>query len=179
MVCDGLKGLPDSITTCWPLATVQACVIHLLRNTFRFASRKYWDAMAKDLRPVYTAANEASARARFQEFDEQWGQRYPAITRMWRSAWTEFVPFLDYDVEVRRVICTTNAIESLNARYRRAIRARGHFPTEQAALKCLYLATRSLDPTGRGRARWVMRWKPALDVFAVTFEGRIDPTTTN
>ena len=179
VVCDGLKGLPDSITTCWPLAVVQACVIHLLRNTFRFASRKYWDAMAKDLRPVYTAANEAAALARFGEFDEQWGQRYPAITRMWRSAWTEFVPFLDYDVEVRRVICTTNAIESLNARYRRAIRARGHFPTEQAALKCLYLATRSLDPTGRGRARWVMRWKPALNAFAVTFEGRIDPTTTN
>jgi putative transposase len=179
VVCDGLKGLPDSITSCWPLATVQACVIHLLRNTFRFASRKYWDAMAKDLRPVYTAANEGAALARFQEFDDQWGQRYPAITRMWRSAWTEFVPFLDYDVEVRRVICTTNAIESLNARYRRAIRARGHFPTEQAALKCLYLATRSLDPTGRGRARWVMRWKPALNAFAVTFEGRIDPTTTN
>ena len=179
VVCDGLKGLPDSITTCWPLAVVQACVIHLLRNTFRFASRKYWDAMAKDLRPVYTAANETAALARFQEFDEQWGQRYPAITRMWRSAWTEFVPFLDYDVEVRRVICTTNAIESLNARYRRAIRARGHFPTEQAALKCLYLATRSLDPTGRGRARWVMRWKPALNAFAVSFEGRIDPTTTN
>ena len=177
VVCDGLKGLPDSITTCWPLATVQACVIHLLRNTFRFASRKYWDAMAKDLRPVYTAANEAAALARFQEFDDQWGQRYPAIIRMWRSAWTEFVPFLDYDVEVRRVICTTNAIESLNARYRRAIRARGHFPTELAALKCLYLATRSLDPTGRGRARWVMRWKPALNAFAVTFEGRIDPTT--
>jgi transposase-like protein len=179
VVCDGLKGLPDSITTCWPLATVQACVIHLLRNTFRFASRKYWDAMAKDLRPVYTAANEAAALARFQEFDDQWGQRYPAITRMWRSAWTEFVPFLDYDVEVRRVICTTNAIESLNARYRRAIRARGHFPTELAALKCLYLATRSLDPTGRGRARWVVRWKPALNAFAVAFEGRIDPTTTN
>ncbi len=177
VVCDGLKGLPDSIATCWPLATVQACVIHLLRNTFRFASRKYWDAMAKDLRPVYTAANEAAALARFQEFDDQWGQRYPAITRMWRSAWTEFVPFLDYDVEVRRVICTTNAIESLNARYRRAIRARGHFPTEQAALKCLYLATRSLDPTGRGRARWVMRWKPALNAFAVTFDGRIDPAT--
>ncbi len=179
VVCDGLKGLPDSITTCWPLATVQACVIHLLRNTFRFASRKYWDAMAKDLRPVYTAPNEAAALARFQEFDEQWGKRYPAITRMWRSAWTEFVPFLDYDVEVRRVICTTNAIESLNARYRRAIRARGHFPTDLAALKCLYLATRSLDPTGRGRARWVIRWKPALNAFAVTFEGRIDPTTTN
>jgi putative transposase len=84
-----------------------------------------------------------------------------------------------YDVEIRRVICSTNAIESLNARYRRAVRARGHFPTEQAALKCLYLVTRSLDPTGRGRARWAMRWKPALNAFAITFEGRIVPTATN
>ena len=83
------------------------------------------------------------------------------------------MPFLDYDVEIRRVICSTNAIESLNARYRRAVRARGHFPTEQAALKCLYLVTRSLDPTGKGRARWSMRWKPALNAFAITFEGRI------
>jgi hypothetical protein len=91
----------------------------------------------------------------------------------------EFIPFLDYDVEIRRIICSTNAIESLNARYRRAVRARGHFPTEQAALKCLYLVTRSLDPTGRGWARWAIRWKPALNAFAITFEGRIVPSTAN
>ncbi len=84
-------------------------------------------------------------------------------------------PFLDYDVEIRRVICSIKAIESVSARYRRAIRARGHFPTEQAALTCLYLATRALDPTGMGKARWVMRWKPALNAFAITFEGRITP----
>ena len=83
-----------------------------------------------------------------------------------------------YDVEIRRVICSTNAIESLNARYRRAVRARGHFPSDQAALKCLYLATRSLDPTGRGRARWAVRWKPALNAFAITFEGRVNPAQT-
>ena len=82
----------------------------------------------------------------------------------------------DYDVEIRRGICSTNAVESLNARYPRAIRARGHFPTEQAALKCLYLVTRSLDPTGRGKARWAIRWKPALNAFAITFNGRITPT---
>ena len=82
-----------------------------------------------------------------------------------------------YDVEIRRVICTTNAIESINARYRRAVRARGHFPNEAAALKCLYLVTRSLDPTGGGRARWVMRWKPALNAFAITFAGRFERTT--
>lgn len=84
-----------------------------------------------------------------------------------------------YDVEIRKIICTTNAIESLNARYRRAVRARGHFPTEQAALKCLYLVTRSLDPTGRGRARWAIRWKPALNAFAITYAGRLEPSTTN
>jgi transposase-like protein len=178
-VCDGLRGLPDAVTTVWPQAIVQACIIHLIRNTFRYASRRDWDAMAKDLRPVYTAPTEPSAAARFEEFTERWGGQYPAIINLWRNAWSEFIPFLDYDVEIRRIICSTNAIESLNARYRRAVRARGHFPTEQAALKCLYLVTRSLDPTGRGRARWAMRWKPALNAFAITFEGRIVASTTN
>jgi putative transposase len=176
VVCDGLKGLPDAITTVWDRAIVQTCVIHLLRNTFRYASRKYWDQIAKEIRPVYTAPTEAAAKERFVEFTATWGAQYPAIIRLWENAWSEFVPFLDYDVEIRRVICSTNAIESLNARYRRAIRARGHFPTEQAAMKCLYLVTRSLDPTGRGKARWAMRWKPALNAFAITFNGRITPT---
>ena len=148
----------------------------MLRNTFRYASRRYWDEMARDLRPIYTAANEAAAREQFDEFTGKWGSRYPAIIRLWQNAWAEFIPFLDYDVEIRRVICSTNAIESLNARYRRAIRARGHFPTDQSALKCLYLATRALDPTGKGRARWAMRWKPALNAFAITFEGRLTPS---
>ena len=175
VVCDGLKGLPEAINTVWELAVVQTCIIHLIRNTFRFASRKYWDAIARDLKPVYTAPSESAARERFAEFTQKWGQQYPAIIKMWDNAWSEFVPFLDYDVEIRRVICSTNAIESVNARYRRAVRARGHFPTEQAALKCLYLATRALDPTGKGKARWAMRWKPALNAFAITFEGRITP----
>ena len=94
------------------------------------------------------------------------------MIRLWRNAWEQFIPFLDYDVEIRKVICSTNAIESLNARYRRAIRARGHFPSEQAALKCLYLVTRSLDPTGTGSARWTMRWKPVINAFAITFGDR-------
>lgn len=174
VVCDGLKGLPESITTTWEFATVQTCIIHLIRNTFKFASRKYWDQIARDLRPVYTAPTEAAARARFEEFAEKWASMYPAIRKLWENAWSEFIPFLDYDVEIRRIICSTNAIESLNARYRRAVRARGHFPNDAAALKCLYLVTRSLDPTGRGRARWVTRWKPALNAFAITFEGRIN-----
>ena len=176
VVCDGLTGLPDAVNAVWDQAIVQTCIIHLLRNTFRYASRKYWDQIAKDIKPVYTAPKEAAARERFAEFSAKWGGQYPAIIKLWENAWTEFIPFLDYDVEIRRIICSTNAIESINARYRRAIRARGHFPTEQAALKCLYLVTRSLDPTGRGKARWAMRWKPALNAFAITFEGRITPT---
>jgi putative transposase len=178
VVCDGLRGLPEAITNVWERAIVQTCIIHLIRNTFRYASHRYWDQLARDLRPVYTAPSEAAAKERFVEFTATWGQQYPAIIRLWENAWSEFVPFLDYDVEIRRVLCSTNAIESVNARYRRAIRARGHFPTEQAALKCLYLTTRSLDPSGRGRARWAMRWKPALNAFAITFEGRITPSAS-
>lgn len=118
VVCDGLKGLPESINTVWPAAVIQTCVIHLIRNTFRYASRKYWDEMARDLRPVYTAATEAAAKERFVEFSGKWGRRYPAIMRLWENAWSEFVPFLDYDTGIRRVICSTNAIESVNARRR-------------------------------------------------------------
>ncbi|WP_245988412.1 IS256 family transposase [Flexivirga caeni] len=172
VVCDGLKGLPDVVETTWPDATVQTCVIHLLRNSFRLTSRKYWDQIARELKLVYTAGSATAARSQFEVFTDAWGERYPALIRLWDNAWEEFTPFLAYDVEIRRILFSTNAIESLNARYRRAVRARGHFPNEQAALKCLYLVTRSLDPTGRGQARWTMRWKPALNVFATVFEGR-------
>src|SRR5919199_281347 len=179
LVCDGLKGLPDVVETVWPQTIVQTCIIHLIRNTFRLTSRRDSDAIKRDIKPIYTAANADAALAALDELEEKWGTKYRAMIRLWRNAWTEFIPFLDYDIEIRRVICSTNAIESLNARYRRAVRARGHFPTEQAALKCLYLTTRALDPTGRGRARWAMRWKPALNAFAITFEGRLVPSTTN
>ena len=172
VVCDGLKGLPEVVGNVWPQAIVQTCIVHLIRNTFHLASKRDWDALRRDVKPIYTAVNAAAARAALEELAERWGQRYPAIIRLWENAWEEFIPFLDYDIEIRQVICSTNAIESLNARYRRAVKARGHFPTEQAALKCLYLVTRSLDPTGRGKARWAMRWKPALNAFAITFGDR-------
>jgi putative transposase len=172
VVCDGLKGLPEVVSNVWPAAIVQTCIIHLIRNTFRLASRRDWDALKRAVKPIYTAVNATAARAAFDDLTEKWGRRYPAIIRLWDNAWEEFIPFLDYDLEIRTVICSTNAIESLNARYRRAIKARGHFPSEQAALKCLYLVTRSLDPTGTGRARWTMRWKPALNAFAITFSDR-------
>lgn len=173
VVCDGLKGLPDSVTTVFPHATVQTCIVHLIRGTFRYASKRYWEAIAKDLRPIYTAPSAEAAWARFEEFEEKWGKAYPAIPKLWRAAWEQFTPFLAYDVEIRKVLCSTNAIESLNARYRRAVNAKGHFPTEQAAMKTLYLVTRSLDPKGLGQTRWVTRWKPALNAFAITFEERM------
>jgi putative transposase len=173
MVCDGLAGLAEAITTVWPRTVTQTCVVHLLRNSFRYAGRQHWDAIAKALRPVYTAPTEAAAKERFSEFAEAWGGRYPAIVRLWERAWAEFVPFLAFDTEIRRVICSTNAIESVNARIRRAVKARGHFPTEQAALKCVYMAVMSLDPTGTGRKRWIMRWKPALNAFEIAFDGRL------
>ena len=175
VVCDGLKGLPDAINTTWPRAIVQTCVLHLLRNTFKLAGRQDWEKIAKDLRPIYTAINEADAKERFNEFCETWAGKYPAVRSLWENAWADFVPFLDYAVDIRRVIYSTNAIESLHARMRRATRARGHFPNEQAAMKCLYLVVRSLDPTGKGAARWMNRWKPALNAFAITFEGRLFP----
>jgi transposase-like protein len=157
VVCDGLKGLPDAIGQVWPQAVTQTCIVHLLRNSFRYASRRDWDPIAKALRPVYTAPSESAALDAFAEFSGHWEAKYPAIVKLWESAWAEFVPFLGFDKEIRTPICTTNAIESLNARFRRAVRARGHFPNEQSAMKTLYLVTRSLDPKGTGQTRWVTR----------------------
>jgi putative transposase len=173
LVCDGVKGLSDAIAQVWPATIVQTCIVHLLRNSFKYASRKDWAAVAKDLKPVYTAPSEAAALDRFAEFSDIWERKYPAIVRLWTNAWAEFVPFLQFDLEIRTVISTTNAIESINARIRRAVNARGHFPNEQAALKCVYLAVMSLDPTGKGRQRWSNRWKAALNAFEITFDGRL------
>ena len=140
------------------------------------ANRAFYVAVGVDLEGdrdvlgIWTSP-AAAAAARDAMLDK-WEARYPAIRRLWVDAWERFIPFLDYDVEIRRVICTTNAIESLNARFKRSIRARGHFPDEQAVLKCMYLTVRSLDPTGKGRIRWSARRKPALNAFAITFADR-------
>lgn len=171
-----LRGLPEAVQTVWDQAIIQTGVIPLLRNTFRYASGRHGDQMARDIRPVYTAPNEAAAKERLIEFTTKWGAKYPAITPLWERGWSEFAPFLKHHVEIRRVICCTHAVDSINARYQHAINARGHFTTEHAALKCLYLVTRSLDARGPSRARWVRRWKPALNAFAITFNGRISPT---
>jgi putative transposase len=178
LVCDGLKGMPDSVNAVFKDTIVQTCVVHLIRNTFKYSSKKYWAEIARDLKPVYTAVHAAAALAAFESFDEKWSARYPAIGKLWRAAWDNFVPFLDLDIEVRNLLSSTNAIESLNSRFRKVIDARGHFPNEQAAMKVLYLAVRSLDPKGTGQQRWITRWKPILNVLAVSFHDRM-PETAN
>jgi transposase-like protein len=172
--CDGLTGLPDAIGVVWPQATVQLCVVHLIRASLRYASKRDWTALTRDLRLIYTAVDEQAAEAALDAFEQRWAQRYPTIVKLWRSHWAEFVPFLAFPPEVRRVVYTTNLIESMNARLRKVTRNRGQFPTEQAALKVLYLAVRNLDeyrgPTVGTRSSG---WKQALQAFTIYFEGRI------
>lgn len=162
--------------TVWPRTIVQTCVVHLLRNSFfRHAARQDWNKIAKALKPVYTAPSEAAVTERFSEFQEAWGKKYPAVIRLWENAWAEFVPFLSFDVKIRKVIRSANAIESVNARIRKAVRARGHFTNEAAAMKCVYMALISLDPTGKGRTAsdepCAGRGQPALALFDV---GRLE-----
>src|SRR6516165_5251314 len=172
--CDGLTGLPDAITVTWPQATVQLCVVHLIRASLRYASKKYWVPLTKDLRPVYTAVDETAAAAALEAFAGQWEQRYPAIVRLWRAHWEEFTPFLAFPPEVRRVIYTTNLIESMNARLRKVTRNRGQFPSEQAALKVLYLAVRNLEQSNTPNVGIRSSgWKQALQAFTIYFDGRI------
>ena len=173
LVCDGLKGMPGGVGAVYPQTIVQTCVVHLIRNSFRYSSKKYWPELAKDLKLVYGAAGETEAAAALAELNDKWGGRYPAIIRLWRNAWTEFVPFLDIDREIRGVLSTTNAIESLNSRFRRAVNSKGHFPNEHAAMKTLYLTVRSLDPKGTGQKLWMTRWKPVLNTLAIVFADRM------
>jgi transposase-like protein len=172
--CDGLTGLPDAISVTWPQAIVQLCVVHLIRASLRYASRKYWVPLTKDLKQIYTASDEAAAAAALEAFDGRWGERYPAIIKLWRAHWSEFTPFLAFPPEVRRVIYTTNLIESMNARLRKVTRNRGQFPSEQATLKVLYLAVRNLEefrsPNTGIRSSG---WKQALQAFTIYFDGRI------
>jgi transposase-like protein len=146
LVCDGLKGLPDAVSAVWEKTIVQTCIVHLLRNSFKYASKRDWAQIAKDLKPVYTAASETEALDRFADFSGRWEKRYPAIIRLWENAWAEFVPFLAFDREIRTVICTTNAIESINARLRRAVNARGHFLSVTWNQTCRAISPGTVSP---------------------------------
>jgi putative transposase len=171
--CDGLKGLPDAIRATWPQAEVQLCVVHLVRSALRYTSKKHWGRICRELREIYTAPTLDAAEVRFAEFADAWRERYPAMINTWEQSWAEFVPFLDFPIELRTIVYTTNAIESLNARFRRAVRHRGHFPNEQAALKVLYLVATErkknrANPSGRINA-----WKPILNALTIHYGDRI------
>jgi transposase-like protein len=169
-VVDGLKGFPDAITAVFPQAVIQTCIVHLLRNSMNFVSWKDRKPLAKALRAIYQAVDAKAAEDALSAFEaSEWNQRYAAIAQSWRRAWSEVVPFFAFPTEVRRIIYTTNAIEALNSKLRRAVRARGHFPSDEAAMKLLYLIL------NRSEKEWKMpprEWTMAKAQFAVMFGER-------
>jgi transposase-like protein len=169
-VVDGLKGFPDAITAVFPEAVVQTCIVHLLRNSMDFVSWKDRKPLATALKSVYRAVDAKAAEEALTAFEaSEWGQRYPAISQSWRRAWAEVIPFFAFPNEVRKIIYTTNAIEALNSKLRRAVRARGHFPSDEAATKLLYLIL------NRSEKEWKMpprAWTMAKAQFAVIFGER-------
>jgi putative transposase len=169
-VVDGLKGFPEAITAVFPDATVQTCIVHLLRQSLAFVSYKDRKAVAAALKTVYRATDAVSGETALTAFEAGfWGQKYLAISQSWRRAWPEVIPFYAFHPDVRRLIYTTNAIESLNSKLRRAIRARGHFPTDEAAMKLLFLVL------NRSEKEWTMparEWSLAKAQFAILFGER-------
>ncbi|MEM8619182.1 MAG: IS256 family transposase [Actinomycetota bacterium] len=177
LCCDGLKGLPDSARATWPLVDVQLCVVHLVRNSLRYASKKHWSTITSELREIYTAPSIGAAEVSFEAFAAEWEPTYPAMIKAWRDAWDDFEPFLEFPVELRKIVYSTNAIESLNARFRKAAVRRGHFPTEQAALKVLFLTAiekrkNRSNPTGR-----INGWKSILNTLTIHYHDRINAVT--
>ena len=169
-VVDGLKGFPDAITAVFPDATVQTCIVHLLRQSLAFVAYKDRKAVAAALKEVYRALDATAGEAALAAFEAgPWGRKYPAIGPSWRRAWGEVVPFYAFPAEVRRLLYTTNAIEALNAKLRRAVRARGHFPTDEAAMKLLFLVLNRTEREWRMPPR---EWAMAKAQFAVLFGER-------
>jgi putative transposase len=174
VACDGLLGLPEAIEATWPQAQVQTCVVHLVRGSLRYASKADWARITKDLKAVYTASTVDAAEALWLEFAEAWGERYPAIIGLWERSWEQFTPFLDFPAELRKLVYTTNSIEALNSRFRHAVRRRGHFPHEQAALKVLYLCVKRRDKNRSNPTGGVPGWKKILNTLVVTYGDRIE-----
>jgi putative transposase len=168
--CDGLKGFPEAIEAVFPQAVVQTCIVHMIRNSLRFVSYKDRKVVAKDLRPVYTAASREEALVALDTFEQKWARRYPMIASSWRSNWERVVPFLDFPPDVRRVIYTTNAIESLNSTLRKLLQYRGHFPTDEAVYKLLYLALSKMEKKWE---RSIRDWSNVLGQFSIFFKDRI------
>jgi transposase-like protein len=169
-VVDGLKGLADAITTTFPQTTVQTCIVHLIRSSLDYASWKERKAIAAALRPIYAAATLEAAQEALEDFASgAWGKKYPTIVQSWRRAWEHVIPFFAFPPEVRRIIYTTNMIESLHMQLRKIIKNRGHFPSDEAAIKLLWLALRNIND---GKVRSAREWKMAMNQFAVLYGDR-------
>ena len=177
VVCDGLTGLAGAVQAVWPQAVVQTCIVHLTRASLRWVNYRDRKRVAAQLRQIYAAPTEQAARDALDAWtDSDIGRRYPAIKRQWEAAWEQVIPFFAFPPEVRRVIYTTNMIESINYRLRKVSKTRGHFPTDEALIKLLYLACRDMGRTSRagqgGRSSY--NWKAALNQFDLIFPGRLD-----
>jgi putative transposase len=169
-VVDGLKGFPEAITAAFPEAMVQTCIVHLVRHSLNFCSWKDRKAVAADLRRIYGAATADLAAAELDDFEEKWAGKYASIAPAWRRAWQEVIPFFGFDPAIRKIIYTTNAIESLNRVIRKSIKTRGSFPTDEAATMLIYLAIRNFEKDGRN----VREWFAARNQFAIMFGQRFD-----
>ena len=169
-VTDGLKGMPEALGAVFPATTLQTCIVHLIRNSLEFASWKDRRTMARALRPIYTAATAEAALAQLDAFERgAWGQKFPTAVAAWRRAWDHVIPFFAFPPDIRRVIYTTNAIESVHARLRKIIKSRGHFPSDDAASKLIWLALKNITADW-GRA--AKEWKDAMNQFAILYEDR-------
>jgi putative transposase len=167
---DGLKGFPEAIEAVYPQTAVQLCIVHMVRNSLNYVGWKLRKVVAADLRSIYTAATESEAQTRLQEFEDKWGKDYPTIVKSWRVNWARITPFFEYPAEIRKVIYTTNAIESVNMSLRKITKNRGSFPSDDALLKLFYLALNNISK------KWTMPirdWKAALTRFTIQFEERM------
>jgi putative transposase len=167
---DGLKGFPEAIESVYPQAEIQLCIVHMVRNSLKYVSWKERKEVASDLRAIYRSYTASEAELKLDEFEDKWNKRYPIISKSWRNNWDRITPFFAYPNEIRKIIYTTNAIESLNSTVRKVIKNRGSFPNDQAATKLIYLALKNISK------KWTMpiqNWKPALNQFAIIFESRM------
>ncbi|WP_194727447.1 IS256 family transposase [Noviherbaspirillum malthae] len=171
-VTDGLKGMPEALAAVYPATTLQTCIVHLIRNSLEFANWKERKALAAALKPIYTASSAEVAEAELNAFEQgPWGQKFPTVAASWRRAWQHVIPFFAFPPEVRRVIYTTNSIESVHARLRKIIKTRGHFPSDDAATKLIWLALRNIT------AQWSRAahdWKQAMNQFAIMYADRFN-----
>jgi transposase-like protein len=174
-VTDGLKGMSDALAAVFPATTLQTCIVHLIRNSLDFANWKERKPMATALRPIYTAPTTEAASAALDDFERgPWGRKFPTVVASWRRAWTQIIPFFAFPPDVRRLIYTTNALESVHAQLRKIIKTRGHFPTDDAATKLIWLALRNITAKWERTAYY---WRPAMNQFAILYPDRFSPST--